>query len=89
MIKFFSTRTGQSIGAVSLRTGEVSLDPASMRAVMKTLADSNVGHLVDFTFGEKTVAADCLFGAKAVKDINLQSSKRERLEGEPSDFTPL
>lgn len=88
MIKFFSTKTGQSIGSVALQGGNVSLDPTNMRTVMKALADSQIGHLVDFKFNGTVVPAECLFGAKAVKEIGFEA-KRPQTDAESSDFSPL
>lgn len=88
MIKLTSSRTGQNLGSISLRKGEVALEPAAMRRLMIMLSESSVGHLVEFTFGGSSVAAPCLFGVRAIHEMELLDSC-DRGDGEPSDFGTL
>lgn len=83
MIKFLSTKTGQSLGHIRLLDGHVSLSPTSMRRVMETLAASDIGHLVMFEFAGCESPATCLFGERANSDINSIN------RGRSSDFSPL
>lgn len=91
MIKFYSTKTGQSIGSVTLKDGDVGLSPSRMREVMKALADSDIGHLVEFEFDGTRVSASCVFGERARKDIQQSgdSSNDERSDPSTSGFSPL
>lgn len=65
MIRLFSSKTGQALGVATLQTGDLSLDPESIRRLMNRLADSEIGHLVSFSFETHTTNADCLFGKNA------------------------
>lgn len=84
MIRLFSSRTGQELGGVHLTDGSVALDPTSMRRVMETLAASDIGHLVVFSFGQAVTPAECLFGGKVAQELDIS-----RRDAPSSDFSPL
>lgn len=72
MIQLTSTKTGQNLGTISLVEGSISLDPESIRRLMLRLADSEIGHLVNFEFETHVTRASCLFGSAVTATLTLE-----------------